>query len=326
MKLTCIKKQSRSCFLHLTLFLVLILLSSCGSGSDSSFEASSETGSIAFSVELRGPTGEAAERQAAAIDCEAADVATVEAQVFDESNNLLVDGGPWDCTLGQGTIKDVTAGSNRKVVILGRDSNDTLLYRGEKSDITVTAGQTANVGTIVLNLVQYTLPLAKSGNGNGTVTSSPVGVDCGTDCTGVYDRGIEVSLTATTAADSTFGGWSGGGCSGTGQCIITITSDISVNATFTLKTYTITASAGTGGSISPLGSVTVNHGADQTFTIAPDSGYYIVDVTVDGSSEGVVTQYTFQNVTTDHTISATFAIIVPPLIWDIENWDESVWN
>jgi hypothetical protein len=74
-------------------------------------------------------------------------------------------------------------------------------------------------------------------------------------------------------------------------------------------TWTITASAGTGGSISPSGAVTVNDGADQTFTIAPDTGYHIADIVVDGVSQGPVAGYTFFAVAADgHTITASFAI------------------
>jgi chitinase len=71
-------------------------------------------------------------------------------------------------------------------------------------------------------------------------------------------------------------------------------------------TYTITANAGTGGSISPAGTVVVNSGASQSFTITPSSGYSVASVTVDGSSKGAITSYTFSNVTADHTISASF--------------------
>lgn len=73
------------------------------------------------------------------------------------------------------------------------------------------------------------------------------------------------------------------------------------------NTYTITASAGTGGSISPIGSTSVTSGSSQTYTITANSGYKIADVKVDGSSVSAVSAYTFSNVTSAHTISATFA-------------------
>jgi hypothetical protein len=71
-------------------------------------------------------------------------------------------------------------------------------------------------------------------------------------------------------------------------------------------TFTITASAGTNGSISPSGAVVVGQGANQTFTITPNSGFSVGSVTVDGASVGAVTSYTFSNVQANHTISATF--------------------
>ncbi|MCK5604717.1 right-handed parallel beta-helix repeat-containing protein, partial [Candidatus Pacearchaeota archaeon] len=72
-------------------------------------------------------------------------------------------------------------------------------------------------------------------------------------------------------------------------------------------TYTITASAGSGGSITPTGDVTVSEGSDRTFTIEADTGYGIDDVLVDGVSQGAISSYTFTNVIATHTISASFA-------------------
>lgn len=70
--------------------------------------------------------------------------------------------------------------------------------------------------------------------------------------------------------------------------------------------YTITATAGANGTISPNGSVTVTEGDSQTFAITPNNGYHIEDVLVDGVSVGAVSTYTFSNVTANHTITATF--------------------
>ena len=70
--------------------------------------------------------------------------------------------------------------------------------------------------------------------------------------------------------------------------------------------YTIKATAGTNGSISPSGWTSVRDGWDQTFTITPDKGYAVAKVLVDGKSVGSVKSYTFKNVTTDHTIEVVF--------------------
>ena len=70
--------------------------------------------------------------------------------------------------------------------------------------------------------------------------------------------------------------------------------------------YTIEATAGAGGSISPSGSVSVRGGRDQTFTITPDKGYAVSNVKIDGKSIGAVKSYTFENVSRTHTIEVIF--------------------
>lgn len=82
-----------------------------------------------------------------------------------------------------------------------------------------------------------------------------------------------------------------------------------ITAAFAVNSYTITATAGTGGNISPSGSTPVTSGGSQTYTITANSGYKISDVKVDGSSVGAVSAYTFSNITSAHTISATFASV-----------------
>jgi Family of unknown function (DUF6288)/Bacterial Ig domain/Divergent InlB B-repeat domain/Bacterial Ig-like domain/HEAT repeats len=73
-------------------------------------------------------------------------------------------------------------------------------------------------------------------------------------------------------------------------------------------TYTITASAGSGGSIMPSGAVVVDKGNNQGFTISPNTGYRVAAVTVDGGSIGATNSYIFSNVAIGHTISATFVL------------------
>ncbi|MDD3814608.1 MAG: hypothetical protein PHZ02_08175 [Desulfocapsaceae bacterium] len=79
-----------------------------------------------------------------------------------------------------------------------------------------------------------------------------------------------------------------------------------LTATFAIDTYAITVTQSSNGTISPS-SPTVNYNSSQAFTITPDSTYEIVDVLVDGSSVGAVSSYTFNNVTSTHTITASFS-------------------
>jgi hypothetical protein len=88
-----------------------------------------------------------------------------------------------------------------------------------------------------------------------------------------------------------------------------IAADHSIHVDFTLDTLTVSASSGAHGSISPSGNVAVPRGDDQTFSIAPDSGYRVTNVVVDGDEMGAVTQYRFTNVLTAHTIYASFAAL-----------------
>jgi len=79
-----------------------------------------------------------------------------------------------------------------------------------------------------------------------------------------------------------------------------------IEASFIAKSFTITASAGDGGSISPSGKVEVDRNKDQTFSISPDKGYVISDVLVDDKSMGPLSNYTFDAVSSDHSIDALF--------------------
>ena len=78
-----------------------------------------------------------------------------------------------------------------------------------------------------------------------------------------------------------------------------------------LPVYTITASAGTGGSITPSGSIVVTQGESLSFTIASNYGYRISAVWADEMYLGPVSSYTFSNVTAAHTISVSFGIAKP---------------
>jgi hypothetical protein len=103
--------------------------------------------------------------------------------------------------------------------------------------------------------VSYTLTVAKSGAGSGTVTSNPAGISCGSDCSETYASGTNVTLSATPDGGSTFAGWSGGGCSGADPCSVTMSETRNVTAAFEpMVTYTLSVSTSGSGS----GAVTSN--------------------------------------------------------------------
>ena len=77
--------------------------------------------------------------------------------------------------------------------------------------------------TATFTLKTPTLTVSKTGTGTGSVSSSPAGITCGATCANSFDYGTVVTLTATPATGSDFTGWSGGGCSGTGTCVVSVT-------------------------------------------------------------------------------------------------------
>ena len=154
------------------------------------------------------------------------------------------------------------------------------------------------------SVLQYSLDVSKEGTGTGTVTSSLAGIECGADCSEGYDAGTLVTLSRSAGNGSVFTGWSGA-CTGTGSCLVTMNESKSVTATFDIGSYTISATAGPNGTITPSDTVAVASGEDQTFTFTPNYGYGVWRRTVDGV-EGISSAYTFNNVQADHTISVTF--------------------
>ena len=126
------------------------------------------------------------------------------------------------------------------------------------------------------------------------------------------------TLTNPTKSGYTFTGWSGTGLDGENNMTVTIPTGSTGNRTYTAhwryngggsssySYYTIKATAGTGGSISPSGSISVREGRDQAFTIIPDKGYAVANVKIDGNSIGAVKSYTFENVSKAHTIEVIF--------------------
>jgi hypothetical protein len=175
-----------------------------------------------------------------------------------------------------------------------------------------------NAGTVLPNVItaSITTPSA-SINVNPGVSVAFVGAATDSNATASLsykwsfgDGGTATGLTAThTFANAT---------ASPVACTVTFTvsdaSGASVSATriitvapgTTPASFTITASAGTNGSISPSGAIAVTAGASQTFSITPKAGYQISTVTVDGVNQGALTSYTFTNVTATHTISASF--------------------
>ena len=173
--------------------------------------------------------------------------------------------------------------------------------------VTAVAGaeRVANISLTPTNPAQYALTVNKTGS--GTITST--GISCGTDCTETYTANQFVTLTAAANAGSSFTGWSGA-CSGTGICIVSMASNKTVTASFSVNaptSFTVSPSAGTGGSVSPNIAQTVNTNNTTSFTITPDASHEIASVTgCSGNLTG--NTYTTGAITADCAVFASFTI------------------
>ncbi|MBL8916319.1 MAG: hypothetical protein JNM17_36805, partial [Archangium sp.] len=145
--------------------------------------------------------------------------------------------------------------------------------------VTISAALTV---TATFTRRQYALTVSRAGLGTGTVTSSPAGIGCGSSCSASFDAGSTVTLTAVASSGSTFSGWSGGGCSGTGPCVVTLLAATTVTATFALNSYTLAVTKfGTGGgavtsfpagiTCGPTCAATFAHGTAVTLTASADA-------------------------------------------------------
>ena len=136
---------------------------------------------------------------------------------------------PYGVVAGADHLYWSTGGSNT----LGRANLD-----GSGVEQEFITGGNVTVGVAISSPVK--LEVTETGSGSGTVTSSPTGINCGIECETEFDEGQEVTLTAVPSEHSIFSGWSGGGCSGTGSCKVTMTAAKEVTATFNLEQHTVT--------------------------------------------------------------------------------------
>jgi Divergent InlB B-repeat domain/Right handed beta helix region len=121
----------------------------------------------------------------------------------------------------------------------------------------------------------YALTVSEAGTGSGTITSGPSGIACGSACSASFDSGTSVTLTAAPDGTSTFIGWSGAGCSGTGTCTVTMSQARSVTASFTL-TYRPDAMIGLTKKGPFAGSGIFNTtGSRQTRSLKQSSGHHV---------------------------------------------------
>jgi hypothetical protein len=187
---------------------------------------------------------------------------------------------------------------------------------------------------------RHTLTVSKAGTGSGSVGSVPGGISCGATCDADFEEGTSVTLTAVAAANSTFTGWSGGGCSGTGTCRVTVSADTTVTATFAQDAPAVTTGAASSitqtgatvaGTVNPNGSAvsdchveygtTTAYGSQVPCAAGPGSGTSAVAVSASLTGLTAGTTYHYRVVATngggttngaDATFATTAATVLPP--------------
>ena len=217
-----------------------------------------------------------------------------EGETFDATGMVI------EATYSDSTKKDVTGYTYAPTAALTTsDTTITISYTEGGVNKTCTQAITVNAAP-----TEYTITFDVNG-GSGTIPSQTTS-----------GQKLSSLPTATHSGSYSFAGWytaASGGTQITTAYVFSANTTVYAHWTYTgggggwyYTYYTIKATAGTNGSISPSGWTSVRDGWDQTFTITPDKGYAVAKVLVDGKSVGSVKSYTFKNVTKDHTIEAIF--------------------
>jgi parallel beta helix pectate lyase-like protein/List-Bact-rpt repeat protein len=185
-------------------------------------------------------------------------------------------------------------------------------------------GSAFDIGAYEFPASTAPVTLTVTRTGNGTVTSAPAGISCGTGCSAAFTAGTSVTLTATSATGSIFTGWSGGGCSGTGACGLTLSNTTTVSAAFGPAPVAVTvvrAGVGSGTVTSaPAGitcgttcSATFSSGSSMVLTATPAGGSVFSGWSgggCAGTGTCTVTPTSATTVTATFTSSTTFGLTV----------------
>lgn len=221
-------------------------------------------------------------------------------RIDEDGNVTITDPDGADVNLPGNTPEDIKVPNG---TVIKPNGDMTLLYTIRYVD-----GSGTEIKTATVKSVQRGTPVPVEA---ATITGYTVSGEATNMASGEVSANLaDYTITFNYTKNSSGGGSSSGGGGGGGSS--------------TVSSYTIKASAGNGGNISPSGNVTVARGKDQSFHINPINGYRISDVIVDGKSVGAVSTYTFDSVKANHTIQVKFvkhnSIVADPEVTGVAGW------
>lgn len=312
--------------------LIAVSMSSCsGGGGGSSSSGSSGTGGIAFSLNWQGST--ASNVRASVIDCAANNIATITANVYSSSNNLLAS-GTWPCTAHSGTMNNIQAGSNYYVIVEAQDSSQAIIWAGQVINVTVNPGEVTIV-TVTMHNSSDLLSIAI----NPLTPSIILGSSQQFTAMGTYSDSTTLDLTnvaSWTSSNTGVATINAGGLAtsvAVGSSNITATfASISNNAMLTVNPsttgYSVSGQVTLNGAglpgvtiaISGIGSMTTDSSGDYLFSGVANNSY-----TITPSKTG----YDFTPSVISIIISnanATGQNFVADGIWDSSKWDNAPWG
>ncbi len=196
-----------------------------------------------------------------------------------------------DCSITNSPFID---GSTTQYVCVGWVGSGSVPPGGTQTNVAITI--TNNSSITWQWQTNYWLATNVNGYGSIGVTN------------GWYTAGSNVMITTMPSNGYHFVDWTGDITSTDNPLNLLMNQPYSITANFAINMYDITPSAGANGSISPTGIIQVAHGSETNFIITPDANYHILDVIVDSVSVGPSNTYAFTGVTSNHAISALFAI------------------
>jgi hypothetical protein len=206
-------------------------------------------------------------------------------------------------------------GPGRTITVTAFNSANAKIFAGTLPNVNLTAGAPINLEIVLKRLVR--VRVEKEGNGSGTVTSIPAGIDCGATCEGQFEEGTQVSLIPSAATGSSFDRWNGD-CSGNGDCFVMGDSTVVARFIVPASTNHLHVEVGGSGAVSsapngiacpPACDADFETGRTVRLTARPSDGWTLSRWNVAGCTDNNPTCSVVMN--SDQSVMATFNTIVP---------------